>query len=263
MTFYKKSDSIAGIKGVVQMFLEFETQNEFKERYFEVLKYRLAYGSLELEGVTGALADAYQSMKIFNQLNAINYIFEQEPKEEMKFYEFANLLCGVVSKVSGEEVSEFRKTEAEVQGSNVKRSSPNMIRNDLAYLLDDYNYMVKQCKEPEDFYELEANFHIRLLRIHPFDDYNGRAARVLLTYNLCKNNLAPCIIAKEDKRKYCDLIEAGDVKGMSEFFKELSSKELDTMISLYKEMDAKGLIETNKMTYEEEKELEEVMKGSL
>ena len=58
------------------MFLELEGKNTFKDNYFEMLKYRLAFGSLELEGIDGDLADINQSIKIYNQLNAINYLFE-------------------------------------------------------------------------------------------------------------------------------------------------------------------------------------------
>lgn len=48
------------------MFLELEGKNTFKDNYFEMLKYRLAFGSLELEGIDGDLADINQSIKIYN-----------------------------------------------------------------------------------------------------------------------------------------------------------------------------------------------------
>lgn len=77
------------------MFLELEGKNTFKDNYFEMLKYRLAFGSLELEGIDGDLADINQSIKIYNQLNAINYIFEKNPKSKMHHSDFTNLLCEV------------------------------------------------------------------------------------------------------------------------------------------------------------------------
>ena len=52
------------------MFIEFKDKNNnYRRRYFDMLKYRLAYGSLELEGIEGDLADSIQSMKIDNQLD--------------------------------------------------------------------------------------------------------------------------------------------------------------------------------------------------
>ncbi len=233
------------------MFLELKSDNEFKTSYFETLKYRLAFASLELEGISDDLANTRQSIKIFNQLQAINYIFDLTKEENFSHYEFTNLLCEVAKRVTGEEVSNFRTTDASVVGSNVVRTKPQMIRNSLWYLIDNYNYLINNCKSEDELYEIEADFHIKLLHIHPFEDGNGRTARVILAYNMCKNCLAPCIISNEHKKMYCDLIENSDYKGLAKLFKELSKTELSTMVSLYKDLDDKGLIKENKFTEEQ------------
>ena len=243
------------------MFLELSKESNFKKNYFEMLKYRLAFASLELEGMSDDLADIKQSIKIYNQLNAINYIFDNHKEEELSHYDFTNLLCNIAERVTGEEITDFRKTSAYVNGSNVERSKPQMIRNDLWYLIDDYNYRIANCKSEKDFFEIEAEFHIRLLHIHPFEDGNGRVARILLAYNMSKHSIAPCIITKEIKKEYCDLIENADAKKLAELFEKLSKKELDTMVSLYKELDEKGLIEDNIMSDTQEKEYQKI-KGS-
>ena len=239
------------------MFLELSKESNFKKTYFEMLKYRLAFASLELEGISDDLSDIKQSIKIYNQLNAINYMFDTHKEESLSHYEFTNLLCNVAEKVTGEEINNFRTTTAYVNGSSVERSKPQMIRNDLWYLIDDYNYRIENCKNEKEFFEIEADFHIRFLHIHPFEDGNGRVARILLAYNMSKHSIAPCIITKEIKKEYCDMIENSDTKKLAELFEELSKKELDTMVSLYKELDEKGLIEDNYMS---DKQLEEYEK---
>lgn len=236
------------------MFLELKSDGSFKKRYFEMLKYRLAYGSLELEGIDDDLASIKQSMKIFNQLDAINYIFENHKDEKLSHIDFTNLLCEVAHRVSGGEISDFRTTDAIVKGSRVPRSKPQMIRNDLWYLIDDYNYQIDNCNNERSLYEIEAQFHIRLLHIHPFEDGNGRTSRIILAYNMCKNNLAPCIITKEMKQVYCDLIEKGDYIGLSNLFEKLSKQEFNTMVSLYRELDEANLLEENNMTEAQEQE---------
>lgn len=236
------------------MFLELKSDGSFKKRYFEMLKYRLAYGSLELEGIEDDLASIKQSMKIFNQLDAINYIFENHKDEKLSHIDFTNLLCEVAHRVSGGEISNFRTTDAIVKGSRVPRSKPQMIRNDLWYLIDDYNYQIDNCNNERSLYEIEAQFHIRLLHIHPFEDSNGRTSRIILAYNMCKNNLAPCIITKEMKQSYCDLIEKGDYIGLSNLFEKLSKQEFNTMLSLYRELDEVDLLEENNMTEAQEQE---------
>ena len=230
------------------MFIELKNkESNYRKRYFDMLKYRLAYGSLELEGIEGDLADAIQSMKIYNQLDAINYIFEQPDTDDLSPMQYLHLLCDVAEKATGGEIDNFRTTRASVIGSNIERSNPSMIRNDLYYLVDDYNYWISNCKSIDELYEIEARFHIRLLHIHPFEDGNGRTARIILVWNLCRHDLAPCIITKEMKKEYCDYIENNDVQGLASLIKKLSEKELDAMITLYNDLDSKGLIEDNYM----------------
>ena len=224
------------------MFLELEYNNAFKKCYFDMLKYRLAFGSLELEGYSENLANIRQSMQIYNQLQAINYVFEEYKERNFTHMEFTNTLCEISKRVSGDEITAFRTTEAIVAGSKVPRTKAPLIRNALWYLIDDYNYLLNNCKTDKDLFELEALFHIKLLHIHPFEDGNGRTARILLAYNLCKHDLSPCIITKEIKKEYCNLIEKGDYKALAVMFEELSKKELDVMVSLYKNLDDKGLI---------------------
>ncbi len=240
------------------MIFELENENQYKKAYFEALKYRLAYGSLEIEGIEDDLANANQTIKIFNQLSAINHIFNMND-HKLNHYEFTNLVCEIASLVSGGEITDFRTTKAIVNGSKVERSKPSMIRNDLWYLIDDYNYMIDNAKTQDELISTEAIFHIRFLRIHPFEDANGRTARILLAYNMAMHNIAPPIITKKTKEEYCECIEYNDYKRLTNLFKQLSNIELKTMVSLYNELDTKGFIESNKMTSEQEKKYKKII----
>ena len=48
--------------------------------------------------------------------------------------------------------------------------------------------------------------HIEFERIHPFEDGNGRTGRLLINYELLKNNLPPVVISKEDRVKYFEFL---------------------------------------------------------
>ena len=37
----------------------------------------------------------------------------------------------------------------------------SMVRNDLWYLIDNYNYQIEHCKSEKELYEIEAMFHIK------------------------------------------------------------------------------------------------------
>lgn len=59
--------------------------------------------------------------------------------------------------------------------------------------------------------QLAAIFHYRLVAIHPFDDGNGRVARLLMNYILLKNYFPPVIIKSSDKENYLTALQRADI----------------------------------------------------
>ena len=65
--------------------------------------------------------------------------------------------------------------------------------------------------------ELSALVHYEMSRIHPFDDCNGRGARLLMNLILMRADFPPIIIKMEERRRYLESLEAAD-KGNREPF---------------------------------------------
>ena len=55
-----------------------------------------------------------------------------------------------------------------------------------------------------------AIFHYRFVRIHPFDDGNGRLARILMNLAFMKHGYPPAIIRTEEKESYFRALQTGD-----------------------------------------------------
>lgn len=64
---------------------------------------------------------------------------------------------------------------------------------------------------------LAAEFHYRFIRIHPFDDGNGRTARIIMNFILMKFGYPPTIIKTEDKENYFAALRQADAGQINPF----------------------------------------------
>lgn len=66
---------------------------------------------------------------------------------------------------------------------------------------------------------LAAEFHYRFISIHPFDDGNGRTARILMNFILMQFGYPPAVIKTEEKQNYFSVLQQADA-GVREPFVE-------------------------------------------
>ena len=81
---------------------------------------------------------------------------------------------------------------------------------------------------------LAAEFHYKFIRIHPFDDGNGRTARILMNFILMKFDFPPVIIKTEDKANYfavLQLADAGNIEAFVEYIAQNLVRSLEIMIA--------------------------------
>ena len=76
---------------------------------------------------------------------------------------------------------------------------------------------------------LAAEFHYRFIRIHPFDDGNGRTARLLMNFILLRHGYPPVIIKTEDKRNYLSALEQADAGILSAFLDYIGKNLVDSL----------------------------------
>ena len=69
---------------------------------------------------------------------------------------------------------------------------------------------------------LAAEFHYRYIRIHPFDDGNGRTARILMNFILLRFGYPPVIIRTEDKENYFSVLRQADAGVLEPFIKYIA-----------------------------------------
>jgi Fic family protein len=115
------------------------------------------------------------------------------------------------------------KSRPNVAGDS-ETTAPSNVKKAVAGLLTAYH-----TKKPVDFAAI-VDFHYQFERIHPFQDGNGRAGRIIMFKECLKYNIVPFIIEDEYKVFY--------YRGLKEFAK-IPGYLTDTCLSAqdkYKEM---------------------------
>ena len=115
----------------------------------------------------------------------------------------------------------------------------NFEKNKRNYLMWDYFY------DGTDIFRRLAEKCILFEKRHPFKEGNGRTGRILINYELIKNNIVPIVIEKENKKEYLKFLEEADFVGFGEWIKTLSNDEK-------KRLEYFELVKNQKQSEEEE-----------
>ncbi len=83
--------------------------------------------------------------------------------------------------------------------------------------------------------------HYNLVRIHPFDDGNGRGARILMNLILMKKTYPPAVIKNEDRQIYLETLTLANRGNVAPFVEFVTKSLLDTQEMMIDELKkAKG-----------------------
>lgn len=79
----------------------------------------------------------------------------------------------------------------------------------------------------EENLELAFQAHFDLVTIHPFYDGNGRTSRLLMNFLLERSGLPLCILYKEDKAMYYEVLQKGQQQGNQQPFFEFMYQQYE------------------------------------
>ena len=97
-----------------------------------------------------------------------------------------------------------------VTGERFEYASPEETPALMTDLVEWYN--IEEQKAELSPIELAAVFHYRYIRIHPFEDGNGRIARLLVNYILTRHHYPMIVVKSKDKDRYLTALNRCDVQ---------------------------------------------------
>jgi len=97
----------------------------------------------------------------------------------------------------------YKTRQNRVTGSKFETTPPIMVLTDMKLYFKEY----KKLKKELHALELAAFAHWKLVRIHPFQDGNGRVARIIMNLILHKNGYAMIDIKTKEKQQYFNALE--------------------------------------------------------
>ena len=203
--------------------------------YLEDFITRSTYHSNAIEGSTLTYAETYailyndNSFKIegkepreiyeaINHKRALELVFKNLQNNEEFDERFIKELNETINR-DIKDTKSYRTVQVFIQGSEHIPPKPEKINNLMNYFVYNYN------NDKQDIFTKIAKYHIEFESIHPFEDGNGRTGRLLINYELLKNNLPPVVISKDDRVKYFEFLRNNDITNFAEWLKDLSIKD--------------------------------------
>ncbi len=95
-------------------------------------------------------------------------------------------------------------------GERFDYASPEETPGLMYDLVDWYNSAERDGKLSP--VELAALFHYRYIRIHPFEDGNGRIARLMVNYILFRHGYPMIVVRSRKKKEYLDALHQADIE---------------------------------------------------
>ena len=155
----------------------------------------------------------------------------------------------IVNESDEDKVIGYKKTNNDILSASFtptdKKNVPIEMQKLFADYKNDFGMDIKNPEEPGispkeryeracNIFRREALFHIRFIRIHPFNDGNGRTGRIILNYHLLKEGLAPAMISHVLADDYRKCINDYDVEGLAKMLFNSSSLQIANWVSIKK-----------------------------
>lgn len=200
-----------------------------------------------------------------SHFDAMDFIFELVKEEKPLTINFIKQLHQLITKHQDYTVAidqfgnrvnvallkgEFKKLENNPKredGRIIKYCPPIHVDSEMEKLIGTHNELWRQGTNP---LVIAAWVHHAFTQIHPFQDGNGRIARLLSSLILIKGLLFPFTVNREEKIKYIDALEKADVgepQDLVSFFSNIQKRNIEHALNYKSEKKEASIEEIAKL----------------
>lgn len=184
------------------------------------------------KGITVRGKSLKEHLEAKNHVEALEYIktLVGSKREDITEGTIREINRIVLDKIEGYNGGIYRTQHARIRGSTTVLLNPvkvpELMEQFIAWL---------QGPNTDHIVKVAADAHFRLVSIHPFEDGNGRASRLLMNLILTQKGYPPAIIRKEDMVLYFNSLEKAQTGGELAQFYNLIYESVDRSLDIYLE----------------------------
>ncbi len=214
----------------------------------------LTYGetkALLLHGITAKGKPFKDHLEIKGHNEAVEYIYDVVKQKERLTETFIRELHSII--MPPDTYSEGRTLDGKPSRKKILVGQYKRLPNHVLTKTGETFYFASPEETPAKMEELMAwyrkvseekkdhplliacIFHYRFVRIHPFDDGNGRISRILMNFILMMNGFPPAIIPTDERTSYITALELAD-EGEIDQFVMFVGEQLVKSLSLLKKV---------------------------
>jgi Fic family protein len=161
-----------------------------------------------------------------NLAEAIDFleVLARSPDEPITESDVRQIHYLVLKGVDDKESGKYRTVAVEIGGSQFKPPGPESVPAEMAA----FGEWLQKASVPNRLFKSDdailaaAAAHTRFVTIHPFIDGNGRVSRLLMNLLLMRYTFPIAVIAREDRIRYYDTLEASQSSDLGPFVQLLA-----------------------------------------
>ncbi|MFH1706218.1 MAG: Fic family protein [Patescibacteria group bacterium] len=184
------------------------------------------------KGITVEGKSLNEHLEAINHAQALEFIktLIKKKREELTAKDILDIHKVMLAKIDDANAGRFRTVSVRIAGSTV--IMPNAVK--VPDLMNEYVKWLNS-PNPDHAVKIAADAHYKLVSIHPFVDGNGRTARLLANLLLMQAEYPPALIRKEDRRRYLNSIEQGQLGGNLKDYYEIVFAAVERSLDIYLE----------------------------